>query len=284
MMKKILITGSTGFIGRILVPELSKKYKVICFVRNESKLNYLRGLGVSIIVGDLLEKESILSSLDGVNVVIHLATSHKNGKKEDFSMTKNLIEACEKRNIKRIIFLSSMASKRKNLDEYGKIKLNIENCFKKSELDYTILRPTVIYNNENLSLIGTSLKAIPLIIPIIGNGKYKLNPVHIADVIKVVVESIKNDKSIRKEYDLSGGENISFNEIVNICKERFHIKKLVVHVPLFLSICFFKLFPIVSVEAIKGINESSNADITSLKKELKVYPITFREGIKHVNI
>jgi len=46
----------------------------------------------------------------------------------------------------------------------------------------------------------------------------------------------------------------------------------------------FKFFPVISKEALKGMNEDTNADISLLKKDLKINPISFQEGIKNVNL
>lgn len=284
-MKKILITGATSFVGREFLKkadELTKDYEIYCFVRNISKIDDLKKYHVKIVYGDIIDKDSLDSSMKNIDIVIHLAVSHNTGNEAiNIEGTKNIIESCKKNKVKRIIYLSSMAVKRKKLDKYGMAKLEIENMIKESKLNYTILRPSVIYGQNNLSLIGKSL-TFPLIIPIIGNGKYKINPVYIENVIKVLLLCIKNKKTLEKTYDLAGGEEISYNEIIDICKKHFNIKKIKIHIPISICLIVIKFFPIISMEAVRGINESTNADTTSLKKDLKIKTISFKEGVKNV--
>ncbi len=282
--KKILLTGGTGFIGKELIKKISDKYEIKCLVRKHSNFEYLKKFKVEFIFGDLRDKESISNSLKNIDMVIHLATSHQKGK-EDVNLitSKNLVEICKQKNIKKFIFISSMAANRKLLDDYGRTKLKIEELIKNSGLNYIILRPSIIYSNNNLSLIGSTLKSVPFIIPIMGNGNYKINPVHIQDTVNSIDASIKT-KEKNKIYDIAGAENLSFNEIIKICKKRFNIYKLNIHIPIFLAIIMFKMIPIVSTESIKGINEDTNADISLLKNDLKINPISFREGIKNVNL
>jgi nucleoside-diphosphate-sugar epimerase len=232
----------------------------------------------------MLDKNSFEMSQDSIDIVIHLATSHIGGNEQlNLQGSNNIIEFCKEKKIKRIIYISSMAVKRDILDEYGAIKLQIEELIKQSGLDYTILRPSMIYSNKNLGIITKTFN-FPFIIPIIGNGHYRINPVYIDDLIKAIEKSIESKVPIKKEYDIAGGESMSFNELVKISMIRFKMKKLIIHIPLKLCILIFKIVPIVSVEAIKGINQDTNADISSLKKDLKIIPISFREGVKNVNI
>ncbi len=276
---KILVTGSTGFIGRNLIPEIEGD--VFCLARKTSDISKIKKH--RIVFGDLMDKSSLLKATEGKKIVIHLATSHTNSKMQDVIGSKNLIESCKKNKVKRIIFISSMAVKRRHLDDYGKTKLKIEEVIKKSKIPYTILRPSLIYSEDNLSLIGKSL-SIPFIIPIIGNGKYKLNPIYIEDLIKVIIECIKNKDSINKVYDIAGPEKISFNEIISISKRKFDLKKLEIRIPKIICIILFTIYPIISADAVRGIDEDTNADITLMKKELKIKPIDFEEGIKNVHL
>lgn len=283
MKKKIFITGATGFIGKALIKKISKKYDIQCFIRKNSDLDCFKKFNLKFDFGDLMDKESISNSLKMADVVIHLATSHQKGKEDtNLIASRNLIEVCKQKKIKKFIFISSMAANRKSLDNYGKTKLKIEELIKCSGLNYIILRPSVIYSHNNLSLIGTTLKSVPFIIPIIGSGNYKMNPVYIDDVIKTIAASINKQKN--KTYDVAGEKSLSFNEIIKICKQRFNIHKLNVHIPIFLALVIFKIIPIVSKEAIKGINEDTNARVDLLKKDLKVKTTSFSKGIQNVNI
>lgn len=275
---KILITGSTGFIGRYLLEKL--KGEIYCFVRKTSNIKGLEKY--NLITGDLMDKSSLLEATRNKDLVLHLATSHAATKIEDIIGSRNLIDSCKQNKVKKIIFLSSMAVKRRILDDYGKTKLSIEKMIIYSGIPYTILRPTIIYSRNNLSLIGKSL-SYPFIVPIIGNGKYKLNPVYIEDLIKIIIECV-NKKTSNKIYDIAGRESLSFNEIINISKKRFNIKKINIHIPISICLILFRIFPLTSIESIKGINQDTSADISSLVKDLKITPLSFREGIKNVHI
>lgn len=285
MRKNILVTGATGFLGKELIPKITKDYSIRCLVRKTSNITELKKHSLEIVYGNILDKKKMLEITKNIDIVIHLATSHgKEKSNRDIIGSKNLIDASKKNKVKRIIFLSSMAANRRIPDSYGKVKILIENYLKKSGLKYTILRPSIIYSKNNLSIIGKSLFIIPFFIPVIGNGDYKMGPVFIGDIIKSIKKAIENKKSVNKIYEISGREQLSFNELIKISKEELKIKKKIVHIPLSVCKIIFRLIPLVSIESLNTINESSNANIEKLVQELNVNPISFREGIKNVNI
>ena len=71
---KVLVTGGTGFIGTHLVKKLVEQgNEVRCLVRENSKTNFLKSLGVELVVGDTRNESSLKNVADGVDVVYHLA-------------------------------------------------------------------------------------------------------------------------------------------------------------------------------------------------------------------
>lgn len=278
---RILITGCTGFIGRDLVNELNKEeHEIICFTRDhksvpeKGKIKYLPG--------DLRNISEIKNAAKNIDIIMHLANSEKNPE-ENILFVKNIIEAAKKGKIKKIIFFSSMAAKRKAIDKYGKSKAECEKNIIESGINYVIIRPTMVYDHKKIPFFIKPLKMFPLIIPIIGNGKYKINPVYKGDLIDIAKKavSIKKDKKI---YEAGGGEPMEFNEIINRMKKEKGIKKINVHIPVKIALILNRIMKFTSNEAIKGINEDSNPDIEKIKEDLKIAPRKFCEEIKNVSL
>ena len=115
----ILITGSTGFLGKHLIKVLDKK-NIKCLVRKDSNVNHLKD--IELVYGDITDANSLDKSLKGVKEVIHLAASTHDQSLfhiVNVNGTKNLLEACKKNSVKRFIFISSMASTRRFLVDYS---------------------------------------------------------------------------------------------------------------------------------------------------------------------
>lgn len=271
---KILITGGTGFVGKNLIKKLINKRELFILTRKDiHEKGFYRG--------DLMDYPSLPPVLKNVDTVVHLAFS-KNYP-ENIAMTKNLVDAAKKRKIKKLILVSSMSAKRNNPDDYGKVKQQVEEIIKKSGLNYTVLRPSIIYGKGSTSFnfIITKLRSIPFFVPIIGNGKYRLSPVHIDDVISSIIACLKNKKTDKKDYDLPGGEEIYFVDLINAIKKNQGINKRNLPIPIWACNIIATLLPkVISKENIKNLTEDSLADISQARTDFKYSPIEFKEGIK----
>ena len=180
--------------------------------------------------------------------------------------------------------MSSISAKRNYPDNYGKNKLEIENIVRNSGLNYTIIRPSIIYGkgSKSFDFIINYLKKIPFFTPIIGNGKYKIIPVYVKDVAKVIKKCKENKKTDKKEYDIVGDKSLFFIELIDLLKKEINIKKTNIHIPLFLCNIISIIFPkIISKENIKNLTEDSQADISLAQKEINYKPSNFKENIKN---
>ena len=134
---KVLITGSTGYLGTNLMQQINKteqEFEAIPFK------------------GNILKKDDLINACKGINIVVHIAgliSERRNYSKQyDINVrgTENIVEACKNNNIKRLIFISTMATKGRFKDNYSKTKALAENVVRNSKLNYTIIRSGLIYS------------------------------------------------------------------------------------------------------------------------------------------
>lgn len=240
----VFLTGANGYVGRhVLETFVSRKIKVIALVRNKESLNSLKEKfpKVKFVLGDLENVDVLNSAIKGEKVVIHLAAS-VHGKKEDMIKSnvdglRNLILVCKKNKVKRIIFLSSMAVKRPFVDDYALTKIKGEEMLLGCGIDCVILRPTIIFGGDDEGSFKKAVNQInmfPFFVPIFGNGKYTLAPVNVDDVSKAVFFASAVDFHEKGVYEI-GGKVINFNEFISILKKRYNIKKMTLHIPLFVG-------------------------------------------------
>jgi len=275
----ILITGSTGFVGRYLVKEISKKYSLSCIVR---KKNQEPTKNTKLFYADLLDKFALEKAFSDVKTVIHVAALTEGKpetiKKTNVEGTKNLIELSKKYNIQKFIFISSDSVNLKKPGPYAQSKIDSERIVKESGLDYIILRPNWIYDDKgekDLKQIISLVKKFP-IVPIIGNGNYKLQPVHIKDVVYAIKKVIKSNQIHNKIYSLGGSEEITFNEIVDEVSKNLNLKRKKLHI----SVTLINLLsPItrISKGRIKEIIQSKISDNSQAIKDLEYNPVSIKD-------
>lgn len=206
---KILVTGGSGFIGSHLVELLlEKKYRVRVLVQkgnihpaykisaDQEIFDYLKKMGVEIVYGNLLDKKSLENAVKGCDIVYHLAavahTYEGLPRKAYFDVnlsgTKNLLDVCLKKRIKKFVYVSTIESCGPSLDGkpvnekkeltpvciYGQSKLGGELIslyyFKKYGLPVVVVRPPMIYGDRNPLLLRFFKTINRGIFPIFGSG------------------------------------------------------------------------------------------------------------------
>ncbi len=113
-----LVTGASGFLGNVLVRELiNKGQKVRAFLRNTSNREQLEGMDIEIFEGDILDIESLYQAFKNIDTVYHTAgfITILDGQKElidkvNVEGTRNVISACKKMDVKRLLFTSSITA------------------------------------------------------------------------------------------------------------------------------------------------------------------------------
>ena len=240
--KKILITGSNGFVGKALYEELKNlDYKLIGSVRDISKRDSSQ---LNVIVGSIDGKTNWETALDGCSVVIHLAgRAHiLNDKSEDpysdfYSIntegTINLAKQSIKKGVKRFIFVSSIGVNGSKSGEtaitaktainpnspYAKSKIEAEIALQqmssKNNMELVIVRPPAIYGKDapgNFGLIEKFLKkGIPL--PF-GSIKNKRSLIYLHNLTSFLAVCVENKYLADRVLVVDDNEDLSTSEIV----------------------------------------------------------------------
>ncbi|MBM7571376.1 NAD-dependent epimerase/dehydratase family protein [Aquibacillus albus] len=278
----ILLTGATGFLGEFVLEELVKRgHEVTCFVRKTSDLDKIKRLNVNYVYGELEDYRSICEALKGKEALINIASL-------GFGHGPNIVNACEEVGVKRSIFVSTTGIFTKlNPDSKG-IRLAAEKLIKESNLDYTIIRPTMIYGtskDRNMWRLVKYLKRLP-VLPILGSGTYLQQPVYVKDLAIAIVSAYEKNISIKKAYNISGDKALSYNEVVDITGKALGKKVVKIHIPMKLSYNLLKMYekvskrPKLKAEQVLRLNENKDFSYEEAKKDLGYNPLSFEEGIK----
>lgn len=276
----ILLTGATTHTGSKLAHYLIEKGENIrCITRNDEKLNYLPNQGEEIKIGDLNDEKFMEECFEGVSAVINIA---------HISFAPMIIKACVKANVKRVIFMSSTRRYTKFHSESAIKVINSEEQIRNSNLDYTIIRPSMIYGDQrdnNITHLVNFIKRHKTF-PMIGNGKNLVQPLFVWDLVYTIYNVLKNDKTIRKEYILSGPQAIEYDYMLKTIADDINKKIYIIHAPYKLMYFIAKIYtlfskkPLLTLEQVQRFGEDKCFDISKAKQELGFNPTSFEEGIK----
>lgn len=235
-MSQLLIVGATGVLGKASAKLfLNNGYAVKAVVRNAEKAEDLKVLGAQIIKGDLVEPETIINICDGCEVI--LASAHSmmgKGKNTsdavDYKGHKLLIDAAVKAGVQQFIYVSAYGAAADHPVDFFRTKYKIEQYLIKSGLTYTILRPAAFMEWHMHNLLGKGLVEKNKTI-LFGKGDNPTNFIAASNVAQLVFKIYKKEEFYNKIIELSGPENLTKNEVVNLYSKHLHTKSRVTHVP-----------------------------------------------------
>jgi len=223
---RVAVTGANGFVGKNLRNFL---YKNKINVLGVSRKNFRKHASeVKIISTNLLEPK-LQTKLKNYDALVHLIGIGRQSPKSTFeeinlNLTKNVIKACKNAGIKKIIFISGLGVSKNNQSDYFVSKYRAEREIMNSGLDYTIFRASYIIGKTDYLTKALSKQMKKGIIVIPGSGKYRLQPIFVLDVAKIILEAVLEKKFSKKILDLVGPQKMSFEDFVKLFTKNTSVK------------------------------------------------------------
>ena len=218
---KILLVGATGTVGRQIAKQaIEVGHDVRCIVRNPRKASFLQEWGCELTKGNLLRRNDIGYSLQGIEVVIDASTSRPDDRESiyetDWEGKLNLFNECEEKNIMRVIFLSILLTKNFRNVPLMDVKYCTEKLLEKSDFNYTIFQSAAFMQGV------ISQFAIPILdnqAVWMSGSPTKIAYINTQDMAKLIVASIDNSKTYKKKLPLVGPKAWDANQIIALCEK-----------------------------------------------------------------
>jgi NADH dehydrogenase len=233
----ILVTGATGFIGRVLVRQLTETgQQVRVLLRPSPRSPRLpKGVPVEVAVVALNDERGLRAALRGVDQIYHLASAASLGRSgnlftTDIEGTRTLAQVAASAEIERFIYLSHVGSDRASAFPVHKAKGIAEEHIRKSGVPHTIIRSTVVFGPEDHLTTNLSrlIRATPGILPIPGNGRTLIQPLWVEDLVTCLIWALQNPDTVNQTYDIGGGEYFTLRQILETLMSVTHTRRLMV--------------------------------------------------------
>ena len=222
----VAVTGANSFVGKSLRKFL---YKNKVNVLGISRKNFAEYSTETKVQSKNLQEHQLQKIMKNYDVLVHLIGIGRETPKSTFeeiniNLTKNVIKTCKNASIKKIIYISGLGVSKNNASRYFASKYKAEQEIINSGLDYTIFRASyIIGKTDHLTKsISKQMKKGVIIIP--GSGKYRLQPIFVDDVAKIILEAILEKKFSNKILDLVGPRKISFEDFVKLFSKNMKVK------------------------------------------------------------
>jgi len=234
---KILLTGSTGYIGKRLLPVLIELgHEVVCCVRDINRFNPPESLkeNLSVLKIDLLDKkslESIPKDIDGAFYLVHSIGSSSDYEDLEEKSAINFREALQKTNVNHVVYLGGIINE-SELSKHLASRKNVEIELGKGAYNFTALRAGIIIGSGSASfeIIRDIVEKLPIMIA----PKWlntKCQPIGISDVISFLSKSLFNPKTFNQNFDIGGPDVLSYKSmLLEFGKER-NLKRKIFIIP-----------------------------------------------------
>ena len=279
--KKIIVSGADGFTGRFVCKELkSRGISFSVILRPSSSSKWMIKNKIKFYFADLNNIEDLTKILKGNECLINIASI-------GFGSASKIVKSCENAQIKRVIFISSTSIFTKLNPRSKKIRINAEKTIINSNLNWTILRPTMIFGSpkdRNMIKLINWIDKVPFI-PIFGKGNNFQQPIYVRDLAWSIVEIIEKSETFRRIFNLSGSVPLTFNEIIKIISKNLGKKPLMLYLPYsffskllsFFEFLGFKAF--IKSEQIMRLNEDKIFPHIEAKNVFGYKPTEFKKAI-----
>ncbi|MDX9901502.1 MAG: SDR family oxidoreductase [Aliarcobacter sp.] len=288
---KVLLTGSTGYIGRRLKQELlnDENIELKLLVRNKKSISSLNE-NAQIIEGDTFNKESLKEALKDVEVAYYLihSLSNENYKDLDKISAQNFVDIANECGVKRIIYLGGLGVKDENTSEHLLSRIETGEILSSNKNVQTIwIRAGVIIGSGSASF--EIIRNLTEKLPIMTTPKWvntKAQPIAVTDVLSYLYNSLYLDVKENLIVDI-GSEQLSYKNMMLKTAKVLGLKRILITLPFMsinLSSYWLNLFTPVPYAVAKALVEGLKSEVIIQNDHAKKYfpniiPISYEDAV-----
>lgn len=243
-----VVTGAFGYSGKYITRRLiARGERVVALTGNLDRANEF-GRQVTALPYRFDDPLAFAESLRGATTLYNTywVRFDRGGRTHERAVrnTQTLIRAAEMAGIRRIVHISITNPSLDSALPYFRGKSVVEQSIRNSRLRYAILRPAVIFGQEDILInnVAFFLRKFP-VFAVPGSGRYRLQPIYAGDLADLAVEAGASGKD--EVVDAVGPEIFSFEELVRAIAENVKSRAKIVRVPPLLAFSILKLLGLV---------------------------------------
>lgn len=237
--KQYAVTGAFGYSGKYITQQLLENGVTVRTLTNSgfktnSNIPNPFGTAVNVHPFNFDKPDKLVESLQGVDVLINtywVRFNHANfTHAQAVANTNILFNSAKTAGVKKIVHISISNPDINSPLEYFRCKAKMEQMLINTGVDYTILRPTVLFGEEDVLLnnIAWGLRYTP-VFGVFGDGNYKIQPIFVHDLAKLAIEY--SQKSGSQTINANGAEAYTYRELAQTIAKILGLNRWIISVP-----------------------------------------------------
>ena len=230
MTKKVLVVGATGYLGKFLIKELKKQgYWVRVLSRNKQKIEALKAFIDEVHLGEATQPETLKGLCQNIDMVISSLgiTKQKDGltyMDVDYQANKNILNEALNNQVTHFMYTSVFNAQQVRHLEIVKAKEKFAQALIEADIKHTLIRPNGFFSDMTEFFKMAKKGRVYLF----GDGQYRSNPIHGADLAKACVDYLASNGG---EFDIGGPEILTQTEMASQAFEVLDKTSKITHIP-----------------------------------------------------
>ena len=290
--KLILLTGPTGYVGGRLLKILEEnQFRLRCLARRPELLLPKVDSKTDVVKGDVLDRRSLFSAMNGVKIAIYLVHSMGSAgsfEENDRIAAHNFGEIAKEAGVERIIYLGGLGNEKDVLSSHLRSRHEVGHILRASNVPFIEFRASIVIGSGSLSF--EMIKSLVERLPIMLIPKWALmfaQPIAIDDLISYLVEAIFKTDNANYLFEIGGLDQVSYLDIMRIYAKSINKRVLMIPVPVltpYLSSLWLglitPLYARIGRKLVESIVHSTVVRDDTALRNFKIKPIGIEEAIQ----
>jgi NADH dehydrogenase len=290
----IIVAGGTGFIGSHSVRKLAERghaLRLLTF-KGPGLAPDLPSERVRYAAGSITDPASLSGKMDGCDVAVNFVgiiveVGNATFERMHVQGVRNLLEEAKRAGVKRFVHISALGTSDRPASEYFRTKWEGEQLIKGSGLEYVILRPSLVFGPEDKFFNMLKPMLYSPIVPVIGTGRTRFQPVWVEDVASCIVKAVEDEGPLNGVWEIAGPEQMTYDEMLDKMADALSLSpRIKLHIPVGLMNPVARLMetilprPPVTTDQLKMLSIDNTTGSNAITEIFGVKPSPLRDTIR----
>lgn len=230
----ILVTGGTGFVGSVLIPNLLKAGKEVRLLLRPSPVSprLPKGVSVEVAVCSLKDERGLRAALKGVDTVIHLAGAERQSTRAnltevDVEGAQAIAQVAALAGVRRMLYLSHLGADKNSAYPVLKAKAFAEAAVQQSGIPYTIFRSAALFGpgDQFTTSFARLIRASKPFVLMPGDGDMLLQPLWIEDLVTAMIIALDDESMYDQTISVGGAEILTFRQVIETIMQTIGVRR-----------------------------------------------------------